>query len=205
MKTLIVRYTPRMERSNTGKLVDFFQTLINGEIEIEDVAHGHPPMFNSTSLSAYYKKYYNGEKLNPHESQALEKFERLTVQVKTADMVVVAYPMYNFSLPAAVKAYFDAIIFHGETWKFNKGSYEGLMKGKKALVITTSGGVYGKGTPAESFNHSDTLAAGLLQFMGFETEVVKVEGINANPNGVDEALKNAKDKLQDIAKKWYSH
>jgi putative NADPH-quinone reductase len=64
--------------------------------------------------------------------------DKLIAQLKSADILVMAYPMHNFGTPAAVKAYLDAVIFKGETFEMGKK----LMSGKKALTFFTAGGIY---------------------------------------------------------------
>ncbi len=57
--------------------------------------------------------------------------------------------MYNFSIPANLKAYIDHIVRVGVTFG---PSYEGLMKGKKFFITLASGGVYTPGAQTESYN-----------------------------------------------------
>ncbi len=203
-KTLIVQYAPRMERSSTLALTNHFKSKAKGTVEVQDLAHNLPPMFDEKSLSAYYKKYYNKKPLDEGEKKHIEAFEKLMRQFKSADIVVVAYPMYNFSMPAAVKAYFDAILLKGETWDMGNEGYIGLMKSKKAVLITTSGGVYDKESGTLAYDHSKSLTAGLFNFMGFgKVEVVSAEGLNMMVESKDKIMQNAKDRLDAIAKEYY--
>jgi FMN-dependent NADH-azoreductase len=61
----------------------------------------------------------------------------MAAQLKSAEIVVVTFPMYNFSMPAIVKAWFDSVIQKGVTFG------EGISNvGKRALTLISSGGVY---------------------------------------------------------------
>jgi FMN-dependent NADH-azoreductase len=59
---------------------------------------------------------------------------------KAADVLVLGAPIYNFSIPAAMKAYIDQICRAGLTFKFSETGPEGLVKGKKAYIVVASGG-----------------------------------------------------------------
>lgn len=67
----------------------------------------------------------------------------LIAELKSADVVVIAAPMYNFSIPATLKNYLDAITKAGVTFKYNEqGQPVGLIGNKKVYVVITRGGKY---------------------------------------------------------------
>ena len=67
----------------------------------------------------------------------------LIAEISSADTVVIAAPMYNFSIPATLKNYFDAITKAGITFKYNEnGQPIGLLPNKKVYVVITRGGKY---------------------------------------------------------------
>ena len=132
MKTLLVKYTPREERSSSKKLLNVFRNEIkNSEVEVLDLCVDVPDMFNVESINAYIRRNYLKEELLPEQKITLAKMDRMTQQIKSADIVVVAFPMHNFSMPAAVKAWFDSVMLKGQTWNNADGKYFGLMEGKK--------------------------------------------------------------------------
>jgi FMN-dependent NADH-azoreductase len=130
----------------------------------------------------------------------MAKMDRMAAQLKGADMLVLAYPMHNFSMPATVKAWFDSVMLKGDTWDISPTGYVGLLKGRKALVLSTSGGVY-EGELA-FLEHSASLAKVDLGFMGFEPEAVVGAGINKYPDKVDEIIAKAKVKIGELLNKW---
>ncbi|WP_062059814.1 NAD(P)H-dependent oxidoreductase [Aquimarina longa] len=59
-----------------------------------------------------------------------------------SDILVIGAPMYNFCIPASLKAYFDLIARAGKTFKYNEQGYPmGLVINKRAVVIITTGGI----------------------------------------------------------------
>jgi FMN-dependent NADH-azoreductase len=91
--------------------------------------------------------------------------DELIAELQKADEYVIATPMYNFGIPAKLKAYVDHIVRSGLTFTMNAdGSYTGLLSGKKATVIIASAGEYGPDALAEGL---DTLKPYLREILGF--------------------------------------
>jgi FMN-dependent NADH-azoreductase len=202
MKTLIVSYLPRGERSHTKKLLDAFLDTAQGqEIEHLDLLEDLPDVFLADNLGSYVKRNYLGEDLSELEQGGLAKMDRMTEQLKRADALVLAFPMHNFSLPAVVKGWFDSVMQKGQTWDAAEGGYVPLLTGRKALILMASGGVYeGDYAPYE---HATTLAQVELGFMGFETQTVTAGGMNMLPN--PEELVSAREaEVKSIAEQWYA-
>lgn len=204
MKTLLVRYTPRNERSSTKKLLDVYREKIrNSEIEELDLCSDVPDMFLEENLLAYIQRNYLGNDLTPEQKKLMSKMDRMTEQLKSADVVVVAFPMNNFSMPAPVKAWFDSVMLKGQTWDVKNGSYVGLMNGRKALVIVTSGGFYSK-EPMAVWEHALSLTKIEFQFMGYsDVQGILAEGMNAGDDIQSANLKKSIEQVQSIAQKWH--
>ncbi len=204
-KTLIVKYTPRNERSNTKKILDAFVSQVqNSEIEEIDLTKDVPDLFLEKNLAAYIHRNYLGEDLSSEQKSMMSKMDRMTGQLKSADIVVIAYPMNNFSMPAPVKAWFDSVMLKGETWDAKDGKYLGLMNGKKALALVSAGGMYETG-PMISWEHALSLTKIEFQFMGYSD----IRGILAGGMNTDEDSKSANlaksiSEVQQIAQQWYS-
>jgi FMN-dependent NADH-azoreductase len=205
MKTLLVKYTPRNERSSTKKLLDAFSEKIkNSGIEELDLSNDVPDMFLADNLAAYIQRNYLGQNLTPEQKKLMAKMDRMTEQLKSADVVVVAFPMNNFSMPAAVKAWFDSVMLKGQTWDVKDGGFVGMMNGKKALVIVTSGGFYSKG-PMVAWEHALSLTKIEFQFMGYsDVQGILAEGMNAEDDTQSSNLKKSIEQIQSIAQKWYN-
>ena len=194
MKTLIVKYVPREDRSKTKQILDTFLKNITGEIEELDLTKDIPDLLLQDNLAAYYKRNYGGEALTEAETKSLAKMDKMTEQFLSADKIVLAYPLYNFSLPATVKAYFDSVLQKNKTWDINGGAYVGIMTGKKALIIATSGGKY------PETEYASTLAKDLFKFVGINAEVIEAQGFGY-PDA-EESLLAAKTKADEISKTW---
>ncbi len=71
---------------------------------------------------------------------ALSVSDSLVGEVKAADILVIACPIYNFSVPASLKAWIDQICRAGVTFQYSPTGPIGLLEGKKAYIVITSGG-----------------------------------------------------------------
>ncbi|MES2961651.1 MAG: NAD(P)H-dependent oxidoreductase [Pseudomonadota bacterium] len=202
MKTLIVKYLPTGAESKTKMLLDLFLQEIAGKnIETLDLLKEEIPTFNEKSVQAYYKRNYNGHKLDEKEAQLLARNDELAAQLKKADILVMAFPMHNFSIPALAKAWMDAVILKGDTFEPGKK----IMKGKKALTIFTSGGVY----PDDKFNFDypnwnsiALITKANFTFMGFdESEIIGTSLRDEKTR--EENLGKMQKEIQELVKKWY--
>ncbi|HEY7078490.1 MAG TPA: NAD(P)H-dependent oxidoreductase [Nitrososphaeraceae archaeon] len=186
MKTLIVKYIPRKEQSSTKKLLDAFKQEINySDIEELDLLDDMPDMLLGNNLLAYINRNILGQTLIPNEERLLSKMDRMAAQLKSADIVVVAFPMYNCSMPAIVKAWFDSVMQKGVTFgRRSDGRTIISNAGKKALTLVSCGSVYNNGSfPCRELTLS--LSNSEFQFMGYSD----VRGILAEGMAMNEEIK----------------
>ncbi len=107
--------------------------------------------------------YSTPDQLTEEHKKALALSDELIGELLSADHIVIGTPMYNFSIPAVVKAWIDHVVRIGKTFT---ASYEGLAKGRKVSVIIASGGSYGAGSPLASYNLENAYLKTVLGFIG---------------------------------------
>ena len=176
---LIVSYTPRID-SNTAKLVDAAKRSLADKTSIThiDLAATPPELLLSHNLAALLKRNFMGLALDEDEQAIVKRIDQYAQQVIDADYIIIAFPMYNFSLPATVKAWVDNIVQAGKTFTMTEdGEYQGLCHGKKALVLITTGSDFGH--PSMSpMNFATPLIQSCFNFMGVESEAIHAFGLN---------------------------
>lgn len=74
------------------------------------------------------------------QNEILSLSNRLVDELKAADTIVITTPIYNFGIPAALKAWIDLIARARLTFRYTENGPVGLLEGKKAYVVVTSGG-----------------------------------------------------------------
>lgn len=204
MHTLLVHYLPRGERSRTRRLVQAFLAECGRQsVESVDLALHPPAALDTRRLQAYVRRNYAGEALTAEEAESLAGADTLCDQLCRADAVVLAFPMFNFCVPAAVKAWLDAVMQKGRTWNVQQGAPVGLRKGKRALVLMTCGGLF-EGARA-GWDHAGPLACHAFEFMGFsEIRLVRAEGMNADPARAEARLEEAQKAAGAVAREWFA-
>lgn len=127
--------------------------------------------------------------LTPRQQEALALSDTLIAELKAHDVIVLAAPMYNFNIPTQLKNYFDLVARAGVTFHYTENGPEGLVTGKRAIVISTRGGIH-KDAP------SDLVTPYMQLFLGFigitDVEVVLAEGIAYGPEMAEKAQADAK-------------
>jgi len=203
MKILVVSYLPSGQVSRTKKLLDAFLESVENKNSLEhlDLLEDVPDFFDKNNLEAYKQRNYKGQTLSPELQKSIEKIDRMVAQFVAADIVVMAFPMYNFSVPGLVKTYFDSIILKGETFDMGEKGFIGLMKDKKALILMSSGGVYkGENNP---YDYATGLAKLTFEFMGFSpVELIMAQGMDMQTVDNKEVIVQAQEKVREIASEW---
>jgi FMN-dependent NADH-azoreductase len=91
--------------------------------------------------------------------------------------------MYNFTIPSQLKSWIDRITVAGQTFKYGPEGVQGLAGGKKLIIVSTRGGLYGSETPMGAFDHQETYLKSLFGFLGItDITVVRAEGLNMGDN-----------------------
>ncbi|MCK7595028.1 FMN-dependent NADH-azoreductase [Pseudomarimonas salicorniae] len=94
-----------------------------------------------------------------------------------ADVLVVGAPMYNFSIPSALKAWIDRIAVAGKTFRYGPNGPEGLAGGKRVIVVSTRGGRYSEGAGL-AMDHQESYLRTVFGFLGIEdVEFIRAEGL----------------------------
>jgi len=163
MKTLIILASILGDRSNSKQLADHLvqrlrQTEPGGSIRVRDLAADPVPYFDGATAGALFTP---ADQRTAEQAAIVARSDALVAELFDADRIVFAVPVYNFSLPAQLKSYFDYIARAGVTFRYTpQGVAEGLIQGKQVLVLGARGGK-AAGTP------DDTLTPYLAQILGF--------------------------------------
>ena len=124
--------------------------------------------------------------------------DALIDELFAADTIALAVPMHNFSPPSTLKAWIDHITRAGRTFSYSSNGPDGLLKGKRAILVLASGGVYSNG-PAKPFDFTEPYLRTVLGFIGItDVEVVRVEGVANSAIGPEKALASARTQSKHV-------
>lgn len=184
MSTLLkIDVSPRGDYSISRKLSGEFaeqwkQAHPDGTVVVRDLFKTSLPFVDLPWIAGAYS---TPDQHTPEQKAALKVSDELIAELLAADEILLATPMFNFSIPAALKAYIDHIVRIGKTFT---ASYEGLAKGRKVTLIIASGGVYTPGSHMESYNAETGYLKQILGFIGLtDVTIVHAGGTSAIDQG----------------------
>lgn len=188
-KVLYVTSSPRAgsySNSVADRVIDELKKSHPGAtVTTRDLARDPLPHIDADFLQA--TRSADGPQTDAQRATAARS-DALVKELFAADVIVIAAPMYNFSIPSTLKAWIDHIARPGVTFSYSAKGPEGLVKGKRAIVINAKGGVYSSG-PAQALEHQSTYLRGVLGFLGItDVEVIDVEGVGLGPDAANKAV-----------------
>ena len=136
--------------------------------------------------------------LTPVQKQELATGKEILDEFRSADLVLIGAPMYNFNIPSQLKAWIDNLAVPGVAFRYGLKGPEGLFGGKRIVVISSRGGLYGPGSPFEPFDHQETYLRQVFQFFGItDVTVITAEGVGS-PDKREGAIAAAKAKIAEL-------
>ena len=180
MKTILrIDASARIDRSQSRDLADRFVhewKRLNNEDEdawiVRDVGTCPPPYVSQPFIAA---SFTNPTDRTDEMLAVLESSDELIAEVKQADIILLSTPMYNYGVPAALKAWFDMVIRVNETFDFDlqRGNkpLRPIQSGK-VLVLLTSSGEFGFGP--NGFNQGSNHLVPHIETMSYLLGVEKV-------------------------------
>jgi len=125
----------------------------------------------------------------------IERSDALVDELLEADVVVLAASMINFGIPSTLKAWIDHVVRPDRTFRYTKGGPQGLLRGRRAILVLSRGGIY-SGGPLTSFEHDESYLRSVLEFVGItDVQSILVEGMALGPEfaerAVDAAMRRA--------------
>lgn len=144
----------------------------------------------------------NAAALDPAASADNDEVRALNAalaQVLAADAIVVGAPMYNFSVPAPLKAWLDALAVPGKTFGYENGAPKGLLGAKRVIVASSRGGVYAPQTPMAALEHHENYLRAFFGFLGVtQLEFVRAEGLKMGPEQAERAVAGALEQVEQL-------
>ncbi|MEJ6404015.1 FMN-dependent NADH-azoreductase [Yoonia sp. 2307UL14-13] len=124
-----------VSRAATAKLI---ADMAPADMTIRDLAETPLPQVDQTWINA---RLVPAQERSENERASLALSDRLIAEIAAADTIVIGMPMYNFGMPAALKAWIDLIARPKVTFAYTENGPVGLLEGKRAIVAASSGGV----------------------------------------------------------------
>lgn len=183
-------------RALAAKLVQGLQARhADSTLVYRDLAQHAPAHLDATILLAGGKAEVER---SDFEQEQVRLNQALLDELVAADMLVIGAPMYNFSIPSQLKAWFDRVLQAGKTFRYTSDGPEGLMKGKRAYIVSSRGGVYSSG-PAAAMEHQESYLLTVLAFIGItDVQVIRAEGVNMGAEFKAQAIEQAEARIAGV-------
>jgi len=184
MSTLLaIEVSPRFEFSASRKLTAVFvkkwkEANPRGSVIVRDLVKTHLPFVDLPWIGGAFTP---PESHPPENAAAIKVSDDLVSELKAAERIVIGTPMYNFAIPARLKAYIDQIVRVGVTVSADN---KGLLTGKSADIILASGCDFSPGSPVEKYNQASGYLRQVLAWIGItDVNIVLAGRALAGVNG----------------------
>lgn len=134
-----IRHDNSTTRTLTRRFVDRLSSTAATTVDYIDLAREAPGHIEQDYVEAMYLPI---DAYDASHRRAVAQSDALVSRLRAADTLVLGVPMYNFAIPSSLKAYLDQVVRSGLTFSASEAGYEGLLTGKRAVVVVGSGGSY---------------------------------------------------------------
>ena len=160
----------------------------SAEIVRRDLAEG-VPFVDQPWIEA---NFTSPESRRAEQRKALRHSDALVAELQSADVVVIGVPVYNFSIPASLKAWIDMVARARLTFRYTEDGPEGLLKGKKAYLVVATGGV----PVGSAVDFATPYLRHVLAFIGItDVEVIAAEKLNTQ---AEDSMDAARERIAEL-------
>ena len=151
-----------------------------------DLATNPCPILDEAAIGALFTP---ADQRTPEQAARLAVSDTLVAELQAADVLVLGVPMYNFGIPAQLKAWIDGISRVGVTFKYTETGPKGLLDSKKKVYVALArGGIY-RDTPADT---EVPYFKALFGFLGLtDLNFIYAEGLNMGPEAAQRGFDQA--------------
>ena len=197
MSTLLrIDSSARVQGSHSRELGDHFEKawLARHPADLvlrRDLAAEPIPQITAQTIAGFYTP---ADKMTEDGRAATALSDNLIAELQSSDVLLLTVPMYNFSIPAALKAWIDQVVRIGQTFSYNGTSFAGLVTVKQAYVLCSYGaGGYLDAGPLSAFNLVEPYLKLLLGFVGIsQVQFFAAEATTADDATVEAKMQQAK-------------
>jgi FMN-dependent NADH-azoreductase len=170
------------------------------QVETLDLFTDDMPTLTGHNIDSKYD-LMRGQPIEPSRAAPWRSIEKLIHQFLRADICLISSPMWNFSIPYALKYYIDAIVQPGYLFAYNDAGFPvGLCGGKKLVCVTSRGGDYSTGTPMQAYDMQEPYLRAIFGFVGItDIEFVNLQPMDMDQDAREDAIRAGIDTARQLA------
>ncbi len=179
------RYTSYSNLVAARVLRELRQFDPDGAVVIRDLAQSPLPHIDEDFVIATHS--IAGPR-TPRQHELLEQSDILVDELIRADTIVIAAAMINFGVPSTLKTWIDYVARPGRTFRYTERGTEGLLKGRRAILVLARGGVYSVG-PLKANEHDESHLRSVLNHFGItDIQSIVIEGLALGPDAAERSV-----------------
>jgi len=201
MPTLLrIDSSSRRDGSHSRALADAFENawaarfpgadIVRRDLVANPIGHIH-----ETTIAGFYTP---AEKLDGKLKDAVALSDQLIGEINAADTILIATPMYNFTVPSALKSWIDQIVRINRTFSYDGTNFAGLVKARRVVVVAA----FGAGGYGDALAGADFVTPYLKFLFGFlgvsDVTVIPAEATTADAATVATNVDRAKTGLLNL-------
>jgi len=195
-KLLRIDSSSRVTGSQSRELGDYFETKWkaarpDGQLIRRDLAIEPIEQIRQDTITGFYTP---ADGMTEELKSATALSDKLIGEVQAADTVLITTPIYNFGVPASLKAWIDQLVRIGHTFSFDGANFGGLAEPDTAIVCAAYGASgYEEGGPFRAANFLEPYLDFLLKFLGIPTiHFITVQATTADAVTVEAGMAQAR-------------
>lgn len=190
-------------RNLTAIFTDHWRSLHNEPaISYRELGNAYVPHVNEIWINANFKPAADR---TVDELETLSASDAYIAELRSADIIVLGTPMYNWSIPSTLKAYIDQIMRLNETFRIAPGNtehpYVGLLENKSLILLVATGGQgYETGEHNAHLNFQTTYLKTVFNMIGVhDIQIVAVNGTSLDKQELKKSIEQAHQKVRELA------
>lgn len=192
---LLVTSSPRGEASLSTQFATELADALGGNRTVRELWRETLAPIGPDFLQALFTP---ADSRTPEQDALLAPSDQAVAELQRADVIVVGAGMINFGMPAQLKTWIDLITRAGLTFSYNETGPQGLLTGKRLVLVLASKGVYTTG-PMQAWDHLEPALRTNLGFLGLtDVETVRIEGVGSGEEATAQALTAAAARVREV-------
>ncbi|MDN4502648.1 NAD(P)H-dependent oxidoreductase [Alteromonadaceae bacterium BrNp21-10] len=191
--------SPRQSDSHSRYIADSIEKQLlklqpQLQIKNRDLSLGDIPVISEQTISGFYA---TASAMTAELIDATALSDELISEINNATFIIIATPMYNFSVPAALKAWIDQIVRINRTFAYDGTQFTGLVPVKQAYLALAYGAAgYAPGGDFATMNFLEPYLQSLLTFLGIEnTHTFRLEGTTGDAANIASAKQSLQTRI----------